>query len=253
VTCLAYAANTLWCLGYAAKARQRSAESLALAQALAHPHSLALAQHFAISLHHRCRDIPAVQEQAQVLMNLSTSEGFPLWKGFAICWQGWALTMQGQAEAGLAQMQTGMAAVLATGQILSQAHCLVLLSEAAGHVGQNEEGLQLLCEALKAFEATGRGELLAETYRLQGEFLLRQAMPDVAQAEACLQRALALARQQQAKSWELRAATSLCRLWQRQGKHEQARVLFLPIYRWFTEGFDTANLQEAARLVEELR
>jgi predicted ATPase len=123
-----------------------------------------------------------------------------------------------------------MAAVLATGQSLSQSHCLVLLSEAAGHVGQSEEGLRLLVGALQAFEATGRGELLAEAYRLQGEFLLRQAVPDVAQAETCLHRALTLTRQQQAKSWELRAAMSLCRLWQRQGKRDAARELLTPLY-----------------------
>jgi hypothetical protein len=140
VTCLAYAANTLWCLGYPAQGLRRSEEARALARALAHPHSLALAQHFATSLHHRRRDVPAVQEQANVLLHLSTADEFPLWRGFATCWQGWGLVMQGQAKTGLAQMRQGMAAVLATGQTLSRSHCLVLLGEAAGHGGQTEEG-----------------------------------------------------------------------------------------------------------------
>ena len=209
VRCLAIAANTLWCLGYPAQAVQRSQEALALAQALAHPYSLAVAQHWAAFLHYRRREAPAVQAQAEALLTLATAQGFPLYVGYGTCWRGWALAMQGQGEAGLAQMRQGLAAVLATGQTLARPLCLVLLAEAAGHVGQVEEGLRLLAEALAAFEASGRGDLLAEAYRLQGELLLRQAVPDAAQAEACFQQALAIARRQQAKSWELRAAMSL--------------------------------------------
>jgi predicted ATPase len=168
--------------------------------------------------------------------------------------------MQGQGEAGLAQLRQGLAAVLATGQTLARSLCLVLLAEAAGHVGQIAEGLRLLAEALAAFEASGRGDLLAEAYRLQGEFLLPQAVGagftpasrDAAQAEACFQQALGIARRQQAKSWELRAAMSLSRLWQRQGKREEARQLLAEVYSWFTEGFDTADLQEAEALLAEL-
>ena len=157
--------------------------------------------------------------------------------------------MRGQREAGLAQLHEGLAAVLATGQTLSQI-CLILLAEAVEHTGQGEEGLRLLADALTALEARARGDLLAETYRLQGELLLRQASPDAMRAAACFQQALVLARRQQAKSWELRATTSLSRLWQQQGKFNEARALLAPIYRWFTEGFDTANLQEAQALLE---
>jgi predicted ATPase len=145
-----------------------------------------------------------------------------------------------------------MAAILATGQRLSRSFCLVLLAEAVGHTGQVEEGLHLLTEALEAFEASGRGDMLTEAYRLQGVLLLRQATPDALQAEACFQQALAIARRQQAKSWELRAAMSLSRLWQRQGNRAAAYALLAPIYGWFTEGFDTADLQEAKALLEEL-
>ena len=152
----------------------------------------------------------------------------------------------------MAQLHQGMAAVLATGQELNRPLWLVLLAEAAGHVGQVEEGLRLLTEALAAFEASGRGDLLAEAYRLQGELLLRQATPDATQAKACFQQALAIARRQQAKSWELRAAVSLSRLWQQQGKRDEAHALLTPIYEWFTEGFDTADLQEAKVLLEDL-
>src|SRR5262249_1708003 len=129
--------------------------------------------------------------------------------------------------------------------------CLVLLAEAAGHAGQVAEGLRLLVEALAAFEESGRGDLLTEAYRLQGELLL-QATPDTAQAEACFQQALAIARPQQAKSWKLRVAMSLSRMWQQQGKCAEARALLAPIYGWFTEGFDTADLQEAKTLLNAL-
>jgi class 3 adenylate cyclase/predicted ATPase len=250
--CLALAALALWCLGYPAQALQRSQEALAVAQVLAHPPSLATARFFAAHLHHRLREAPVVQAQADALLTLATAQGFPLHVGYGTCWRGWALAVQGQGEAGLAQLRQGMAAILATGQELSRPLCLVLLAEAAGQAGQVDEGLCLLAEALAVMEASERGELLAEAYRLQGELLLRKAVPDAVQAEACFQQALAIARRQQAKSWELRAATSLARLWQQHGKREEARELLAPIYGWFTEGFDTADLQEAKVLLGEL-
>jgi tetratricopeptide (TPR) repeat protein len=212
VQCLAFAALTLWCLGYPAQAMRRSQEALALAQELAHPHSLAWTQNFAAWLHHRRREAPAVQAQAEALLTLATAQGFPLLVAYGTCWRGWALAAQGQGAAGLAQIHQGLTALLAMGQTLARPLCLALLAEAAGHSGQVEEGLRLLAEALAAIEVMGRGELLAETYRLQGELRLRQAVPDAAQAEACFHQALAIARGQQAKSWELRAAMSLSRL-----------------------------------------
>jgi predicted ATPase len=127
-----------------------------------------------------------------------------------------------------------------------------LLAEVMEHTGQVGEGLRLLAEALEAFEATGQGDMLSEAYRLQGELLLQQATPDVAQAEVYFQQALAIARPQQAKSWELRAAMSLSRLWQQQGKPAEAYELLAPVYSWFTEGFDTADLQETKALLETL-
>jgi predicted ATPase len=161
--------------------------------------------------------------------------------------------MQGQREVGIAEMHQGRAGILATGQALTQPFCLVLMAEAIGYTGHVDHGLRLLDEALAAFEASGRGDMLTEAHRLQGEFLLRQAVPDAVQAEACFQQALIIARRQQAKSWELRAAMSLARLWQQQGKRDEARTLLAPVYGWFTEGFDTADLQEAKALLEELR
>ena len=268
VRCLALAANTLWCLGFPAQAVQRSQEALALAHALAHPYSLAMARHFAAFLDCR-RDTAAVQEQAEALLALATAQGFPLYVGYGTCYRGWALAMQGQGEAGIAHIRQGLAALLATGLELSRPLWTVLLAEAAGRTGQIEEGLCLLGEALTMFAASGRGDMLAEAHRLQGELLLqskaqkpdsRAVMPhatshqsSVEAAEACFHQALTIARRQQARSWELRAAMSLSRLWQQQGKHAVARHLLAEVYGWFTEGFDTPDLRQARALLDALR
>jgi predicted ATPase len=249
VVFLSFAALTLWCLGYPVQAVQRSQEALRLAQALTDPFSLAAAQHYAAFLHHHRHETLAVQTLAEALLTLATGQGFPLYVGYGAYWRGWACAMQGEGEAGVMHMRQALAAVLATGQTLARPLCLVLLAEVAVHVGQIEEGLRLLTEALAAFEQSGRGDLLAEAYRLQGVLLLHQAVADAVHAEVCFQQALTIARRQQAKSWELRAATSLSRLWQQQGKQDEARELLVPIYSWFTEGFDTADLQEAKALL----
>jgi DNA-binding winged helix-turn-helix (wHTH) protein/predicted ATPase len=250
VACLAYAAPVLWALGYPVQALQRCQEALALAQEVEHPQSQGLVHHLAAYLYHRRRELSAVQAHAEAALTLATAHGLPLYVGLASHLRGWAVAMQGQREAGMAQMHQGLAGLLATGQALAQPFCLVRMAEAAGYTGHVDQGLHLLAEALVAFEASGRGDMLTEAYRLQGEFLLHQAVPDAVQAEACFLQALALARQQQARSWELRAAMSLARLWQHQGKRAEAYELLAPIYGWFTEGFDTADLQEAKAVLE---
>jgi len=149
-------------------------------------------------------------------------------------------------------MHQGLAAWGATGAEVVRPYVLGLLAEAHAKVGQQEAGLTLLAEALAVVNDTGERRWEPELYRLKGELLLQQATSDVPQAEACFQQALAVARRQQAKSWELRVAMSLARLWQQQGKRAEARELLTPVYGWFTEGFDTADLQEARALLEEL-
>jgi len=135
---------------------------------------------------------------------------------------------------------------------MAVSHWLVLLAEAYGHAGQAGEGLRLLAEAVVHVDSTGEQKYTAEVYWLRGELLLQQTIPDEAQTETCLYQALDIARHQQTRSWELRAAMSLSRLWQRQGKRDEARALLAPIYGWFTEGFDTADLQEAKALLATL-
>jgi predicted ATPase len=252
VRCLGVAATTLWCLGYPAQAVRRSQEALALAQALAHPYSLATAEFQAIHLHAYRREAQAVQVQTDAMLNLATAQQFPQFAAHATFWHGWILAVQGQGAAGLALHQ-GVAAIVATGQRVAQPHYLIRLAEAAGHADQVAEGLHRLAEVWVRLEESKQAQFLAEAHRVQGELLLRQAVPDESQAEACFQQALAIARRQQAKSWELRAAMSLSRLWQQQGKRAEAQELLAPIYGWFTEGFDTADLQDARALLDALR
>ena len=250
--CLVHAALTLWSLGYPAQALRRNQEALALAQTLEHPYSLGLAQHYAAQLHHHRREASAVQTQAEALLTLATAHGFPLWAGFGTYWRGWALAMQGHGAVGLAQMHQGMTAVLATGQELGRPFCLVRLAEAAGHVGQVAAGLRLLGEALAVMADSGRGDLWRRHIGPRENSCCGKPSLMQPQAEACFHQALAIARRQQAKSWELRAAMSLAQLWQRQGKHAAAQALLGEIYGWFTEGFETLDLQEARRLLAEL-
>ena len=193
-----------------------------------------------------------MHEQAAAAMTLATEQGFAQWVARGTVLHGWALAMQGQGEAGLAGMRQGLAAELATGSTLLRPYFLGLLAEAYGAGGHPDEGLAVLAEALAVLDTTEVRFYAAELYRLKGALLLQQAVPDAAQADACFHQALDVARQQQAKSFELRAATSLARLWQSQDKRQEAYDLLAPVYGWFTEGFDTADLQEAQALLEEV-
>ena len=164
--------------------------------------------------------------------------------------RGWALAEQGQIEEGITHMRRGLAAWRATGAELVQPYFLTLLAEAYGKGERAEDGLAVLAEALEAVHHTGECWWEAELYRLKGELL--QAAGSGNEAEACFHQAFDVARRQQAKSLELRAAISLSRLWQPQGKPDAARHLLAESYGWFTEGFDTADLREAKALLEEL-
>jgi predicted ATPase len=228
VACRCLAAWPIWVLGYPDQALQSIHEALTLAQELAHPFSLVYALNMAVLVHHFRREVQAVQERAEALIGLSTEQGFPMWLAYGTIMRGWALTAQGEEAEGIDQMRQGLVAHRATGAELQRPYFLSLLAEAYGKVGQPEEG------------------------RRKGEFLLIQQGQKVREAEECFQQALDTARRQQAKSLELRSAMSLSRLWQQQGKQEDAHQLLSEIYGWFTEGFDTADLKEGRALLEEL-
>jgi TOMM system kinase/cyclase fusion protein len=245
-------AMVLWLLGYPEQALRQSREALALAQELSHPFSLAFALVFAAVLHQFRREAPLTQERAEAIMTLSTDQGFPAFLATGTLLQGWALAEQGQREEGIAQIHQGLAAWQAAGQELTRPHILALLAEAYGKAQQSEEGLRILVEALVLVDTNGERFWEAELHRLKGELLLMRPLYDAHQAETCCRYALDVARRQQAKSLELRAAMSLSRLWQRQGKRAAAHELLAPIYGWFTEGFDTADLKDAKALLNEL-
>jgi TOMM system kinase/cyclase fusion protein len=251
VGCQCFAALALWFLGYPAQALEKMHGALTLARELSHPLSLVYALLFAARLHQDRREGQLTQERVEAAMSLSTEQGFPEWLAVGgIVW-GWALARQGWQKEGIAQLCKGLADYRALGAELWRPYGLALLAETYGEVRQAEEGLRVLAEGLMAAHNSGQRLYEAELYRLKGE-LQQQAIPDAQEAEACFRRASDIARQRQAKSLELRAAMSLSRLWQQQGKQAEARELLAPIYGWFTEGFDTTDLQEAKALLEAL-
>ena len=251
-TSLYYAAWALWYLGYPDQALQRGQQAVALAQELSHPMSLAFALEGVAEIHQFRREARLTQERAEALMTLSTEQRFAFWLVSATVLRGWALAEQGQGEEGIAQLRQGLATWQAMGEALYQPRFRALLAEAYGKVEQTEAGLAVLAEVLAEVHKNGLCYCEAELYRLKGELLQQQAAGRGGEAEACFRQGLDVARRQQAKSLELRAAISLSRLWQHQGKPDAAHHLLAEIYGWFTEGFSTADLQEAKALLEEL-
>jgi adenylate cyclase len=284
ISCLCWAAFALWGLGYPERALKKVEEALTLAQEFSHPFSFGYALSCALRIHQLRREGPKTQARAETLLELAAEQGFALRTAQGAVLRGWTLAMQGHGEEGIALLRQGLAAFRATGAEFHRPVYLALLAEAYGEIGRYEEGLNTVAEALDAVDKTGERFYEAELYRIKGELTLQKlsvagsqlsehsrmgiAHHEVtvaeagteggahptgeAEAEACFLKALAIARQQQAKSLELRAATSLARLWQQQGKQAEARALLAPVYQWFTEGFDTKDLQEAKTLLEEL-
>jgi predicted ATPase len=166
--------------------------------------------------------------------------------------RGWAVAHQGQVKEGIEQLTQGWTAWHATGAELHRSYFLTLFAEAHGTLGQPETGLTILTEALVHIEHTGERYYEAEIHRLKGELLLQQNSYNQADAETCFTQAISIAQNQSAKSWELRAAASLAKLWQQQGKRQEAYDLLASVYNWFTEGFDTADLQDAKALLDAL-
>jgi predicted ATPase len=264
-----FVALTLWYLGYPHQALKRLHEALTLARELSDPYSLALALMVAAYLHQHRREGQAAQERAEAGITLSSEQGSSMPLAMETMVRGWALAEQGQGEEGIAQIRQGLDAYRATGAEYQRTFFLSLLAEACGKAGRVEDGLQALAEALAMVDHTGECFHEAELYRLKGELTLQkcrvpgskfqvskspksEVRSPEAEAEECFLQAIEVARKQQAKSWELRAVMSLSRLWQQQGKKAEARQLLAEIYGWFTEGFDTKDVQEAKALLEAL-
>jgi predicted ATPase/DNA-binding winged helix-turn-helix (wHTH) protein len=252
VACRCHAAYVLWWLGYPDQALGRSQEALAVAQTLFHPNSLAFAPYYVAAVHLLRREDPLAREHVEALIALSTEHGFSHWLGNGFVLRGLALAMQGQPEEGLTQLRQGLTANLATGAGLARMAALPGLAQAYGYAGRAEEGLPVVAEALAEMDKTGARLFEAGLSVIKGWLLFLLSVENHAETAACFQKAIDIARQQQAKMWELRATVSLARLWQRQGKKKQARQMLAEIYGWFTEGFDTKDLKEARALLEEL-
>jgi predicted ATPase len=262
VDCRGYLAWTLWVLGYPDQAIECIHQALLMAHALAHPFTLAATLIIAAMVEQFCGHVDTVQERAAAAVDLSIEHGFPYWLAAGEILQGWVLAEQGHAQAGLVQMHRGLVAWRATGAEFVRPYFVALLAEAHPQAGQVVAGLSLLAEALAVVDQHGEQWWEVELYRLMGTLALLQTSEqcgqhrvspeDAAEAETRLRHALDVARQQQAKSLELRAAMGLARLWQQQGKRKAARELLTPIYNWFCEGFETTDLKEAKALLEAL-
>ena len=252
VGCRSFGAMPIWVLGYPDQASQSTQDALTLARESAHPFSLAYAQVQGVTVYQFRREVQTVQELAEALITLSTEQGFPMWLSYGQILRGWTSTEQGEGAKAIAPIHQGLADFRALGGEVQRPYFLSLLAEAYEKAGQPNEGLTVLLEALAAVNSTGVRYWEAELHRRKGELLLMQQGRKAEEAEECFRKALDIARRQQAKSLELRAAMSLGRLRHRQGKRDEARQMLGEIYGWFTEGFDTADLKEAKVLLEEL-
>ncbi len=244
-------ALTLSLLGFLDRARDLAGEGVALAEKLSHPFSLALALSFSASVFLFRRESRLVKERADALSVLCANEGFPHFMAMAKLLRGWALTIQRQTEQGIEEMQTGLDSVRNAG-VQRLSFQLIILADAYRKSGEIDKALQVLSEALDVIERTGEHRWESEAHRLQGELMAGARLNDTVAAESCFNRAIAVSRRQEAKLFELRAVNSLCSFWRDQGKHEQARTLLVPVYDWFSEGFDTADLKEAKTLLDDL-
>jgi class 3 adenylate cyclase/predicted ATPase len=241
-----------WVLGYPTQALQAMERTVAYARELAHPYAVAITLLMSAQLSQLRREPEVARKDAEEALELSAEHGLDATALWCLLPRGWAIAQQGDVSAGISEIREGMKRRQSVGIGAVWPWWFALLADAYGADGQVVAGLEALEEALQWVQRNDERLYEAEVHRLKGELLLRQNVPDTAQAESCFQHALTVARNQQAKSWELRAAVSLGRLYQLQDRREDAYKLLAPVYAWFTEGFDTADLQDAKALLEEL-
>jgi class 3 adenylate cyclase/predicted ATPase len=252
VASLCQGAWAIWALGRPDQSIGQNADGLALSRNLGHPFSETWALTCAAVIHQLRGEPQASQEHAEAALAIANEKGFALYVGWLNILRFWALFEQdGSAEA-IAEMRKGIDASQATGASLITPYWLALLASVHGRLGQAEDGLVVTNEALAQVARTSERFCEAELNRLKGELLLQCDAANEMEVEACFLNAIEIARAQGAKSWELRAATSLSRLWQQQGRLGEACELLTPAYTWFTEGFDTVDLKEARSLLDEV-
>jgi predicted ATPase len=250
VLCRAYGSWLLWFLGYPDESDMWIDQALADAQALAQPFICAMTLGLASALHVHRGEVLQALERAEASWTLSTKHGFPQWTAYAQMCRGWARTALGEADAGIAEMEQGWTDWQALGSQLATVHATVRLAEACAKTARIAAGLDWIDVAEEHARMFQECFLEAELHRIRGELLLGREAP--LEAEACLRRAMEIARHQKAKSLELRAAMVLAQLWQCQGRRQEAYDLVAPIFGWFTQGFDTPDLKKARALLDEL-
>jgi class 3 adenylate cyclase/predicted ATPase len=253
VDCLSYMSATFLTLGYPDQALSFVRQALAEAQVLGHPDSIAYAMAEAAGFYQDVGNVQAVQEQAEQLIALATEQGYPYFLAEGRLYQAWALGQQGRVGEAIRQMRQAISAMRVAHKGIGMPYRLLSLAGVHMRARQAPDGLDVLTEALSLVESTGERWFEAELHRVRGELLLRLPDPERIGAEGCFRHAIAVAQGQQAKLWELRAATSLAGLWGEQGRRSEAHDLLAPVYDWFTEGFDTADLKDAKALLDELR
>jgi class 3 adenylate cyclase/predicted ATPase len=239
-----------WVMGYPDQAVQAIEWTLGHARDLNHPNSIGISLLFFAQLAQLRREPEVAMTRADEMLVLSAAQGLPALELWGLLPRGWAKAQLGDVPDGIADIREGMERRLALNIGAVWPWFMAVLGDAYGAAGEIATGLETVAEALQWVERNDERLYEAEAHRIKGELLLRQDGPD--EAENCFQEALAVARRQQAKSWELRAATSLARLWQQQHRRDQARELLAPVYDWFTEGFDTADLIDAKALLDQL-
>jgi len=246
-----FLAFTLWLLGYADQALAHTEEFLRLGLEARHAQSKAFALSCAATIYQWYGDPVRVTELADEGLAFSEEQGMPFWRGIMMVTRGWAKAEQGKAFEGIAEMRRGLADFRATGAEITVASHLVRLSEAYRKAGQPSEGLAVLTQDPALGEAKEERCWEADLCRMKGELLLDTGS-DAAEVEDWFKRGIEIARSQKAKSLELRAAMSLAKLWQQQGKRAEAQELLAEVYSWFTEGFEMADLRVARKLLSEL-
>jgi predicted ATPase len=241
----------LWLLGYPEAALADTKHSLEEARDMGQAGTLFQPLTYAIVTHFLCGNYTTAETLANELHTLADEHDAELWKPSGLMFRGWAFVGTGRASEAVELIATPLAAYQSTGSTAMTPATLSLLARSYADLGQLDDAWRTVYEAETVIERTKETWFEAFAHRIAGEIALNSARPDAAIAEAYFEHALAVARQQQAKSWELRAAMSMARLWRDQGKPQQARELLAPIYGWFTEGFDTCDLREAKALLEE--
>jgi adenylate cyclase len=250
--CLGGSGLNLWVQGYPSRALNRMQSAEAFASESGSKPALQFARYLALYVHGLRGEFEHARERGEALLALATELGDALRCAWSEAALGWLQNETGDLDGGVARMRRGLSAFNSIGAFGGIPYFLALMARALGKTGQFDEAFRAINDAVKLIERTGDRICEAEVPRLKGELVLAQNASDAAEAEQCFRTAIEISRKQHAKSWELRATTSLARLLRDTNRRDEARAMLAEIYNWFAEGFDTADLKDAKALLKEL-